>query len=136
MPLPPNLPGLAATVARVESLPPDVPVPLAGGGAFRHWREKIETSATVVRQTADGWPALIRAAGLHYLAGWAEPDTLTDLLQGLAAEAGLATTRLPDGLRLRDTATHRFAFNYGAEPVDWQGQTLPPAGVAWTDLPG
>ena len=134
VPLPPNLPGLAATVARVESLPPDVPVALSKGGEFRHWREKIETSATVVETTADGWPALIRAGGLHYLAGWAEPETLLTLLESLAAQAGLTTTRLPQGLRLRDSATHRFVFNYGAEPADWQGQTVPPAGVLWQKI--
>ncbi len=43
VPLPPNLPGLSAIVARVESLPPDVPVPLNRGGNFLHWREKLET---------------------------------------------------------------------------------------------
>ena len=134
VPLPPNLPGLVATVARVESLPPDVPVALTKGGEFRHWREKVETLATVVESTADGWPALIRAGGLHYLAGWAEPETLLRLLEGLAGEAGLATTRLPEGLRLRDSATHRFVFNYGAEPVDWQGETVPPAGVLWRKI--
>ena len=35
VPLPPNLPGLDAVVARVESLPPDVPVELGQGGALR-----------------------------------------------------------------------------------------------------
>ena len=134
VPLPPNLPGLAATVARVESLPPDVPVPLHSGGTLRHWREKLETSAEVVDRATDGWPALIRAGGLHYLAGWADPDTLLGIVERLCAKAGLATTRLPDGLRLRDSATHRFAFNYDGAPVDWQGQTIPPAGVAWWPL--
>lgn len=131
MPLPPNLPGLTATVARVESLPPDVPVPLQSGGVFRHWREKVETTAAVVEACADGWPALIRAGGLHSLAGWAEPETLGTLLQGLCARAGIATTPLPDGLRLRDTPTHRFLCNCAPDPVDWQSQTNPPAGVLW-----
>ena len=72
VPLPPNLPGLAAAVARVESLPPDVPVPLEVGGQFRHWREKLESKAEVLMNTTDGWPAVVRAGGLHYLAGW--PD--------------------------------------------------------------
>ncbi len=34
VPLPPSLPGLDCRVARVESLPPDVEVPLEAGGAF------------------------------------------------------------------------------------------------------
>lgn len=134
VPLPPNLPGLVATVARVESLPPDVPVALSGGGQFRHWREKIETSAEVVKSATDGWPALIRAGGLHYLAGWPDADTARDLIEGLCAKAGIATQRLPDGLRLRDSQSHRFWFNYGDSPVAHAGLTLPPAGVHWHSL--
>ncbi len=135
VPLPPNLPGLDATVARVESLPPDVPVHLPAGGALRHWREKVETSATVVEQSLDGWPALIRAGGLHYLAGWADEVALARILTRLCDETGLATEALPEGLRQRDSATHRFVFNYNAEPVHWQGREIPAAGVDWQPLP-
>lgn len=131
LPLPPNLPGLNATVARVESLPPDVPVPLAAGGNFRHWREKVETTAEVVETTSDGWPALIRAAGLHYLAGWPDEAAFTRLLTGLCHKAGIETDPLPEGLRRRDSATHRFLFNYNAVPVEWDGEIIPPAGVLW-----
>ena len=70
VPLPPNLPGLDAHVTRVESLPPDVPVPLAEGGNLLHWREKLEGTATVVEMAEDGWPALIlRAACTIWRAG-------------------------------------------------------------------
>lgn len=134
VPLPPNLPGLAATVARVESLPPDVPVDLPEGGALRHWREKLETSATVVEHSKDGWPALVRAGGLHYLAGWADETALGRIVVKLCQEAGLSTIDLPEGLRSRDSATHRFLFNYNAEPVTWAGQEIPPAGVVWQAL--
>ena len=53
VPLPPALPGLDCTVMRVESLPPDVPVPLEQGGNFLHWREKAE-GAPVREATTDG----------------------------------------------------------------------------------
>lgn len=131
LPLPPNLPGLNATVARVESLPPDVPVPLTAGGNFLHWREKLETTAEVIETTSDGWPALIRAAGLHYLAGWPDEAAFTRLLAGLCHKAGIETDPLPEGLRRRDSATHRFLFNYNAVPVEWGGEIIPPAGVSW-----
>jgi beta-galactosidase len=39
--------------------------------------------------------------------------------------------RLPEGLRLRDAGRLRFAINYGPEPVEWQGETIPAAGVSW-----
>ncbi|KAF0174747.1 MAG: bgaB [Rhodobacteraceae bacterium] len=131
LPLPPNLPGLTATVARVESLPPDVPVPLTAGGNFLHWREKLEATAEVIETTEDGWPALIRADGLHYLAGWPDEAAFTRLLTSLCHKAGIETDPLPEGLRRRDSATHRFLFNYNAVPVEWGGEIIPPAGVSW-----
>ena len=131
VPLPPNLPGLDAVVARVESLPPDVPVPLCEGGNFLHWREKLETTAQIVESATDGWPALIRADGLHYLAGWPDEAAFSRMLTAICNEIGLETDPLPEGLRLRDTATHRFMFNYNAVPVEWGGVTIPAAGVHW-----
>ncbi len=131
VPLPPNLPGLKAVVARVESLPPDVPVPLVKGGNFLHWREKIEGTATVVEDSTDGWPALIRAGNLHYLAGWPDAATFTRILNSLCAAEGIETDPLPEGLRRRDSATHHFFFNYNSVEVEWDGQTIPAAGVYW-----
>lgn len=131
VPLPPNLPGLDATVARVESLPPDVPVPLEQGGNLLHWREKLEGSAQVVESATDGWPALVAVGGLHYLAGWPDDEAFARILMRLCAIAGIETDPLPEGLRRRDTRSMRFFFNYNAVPVEWAGQTIPPAGVWW-----
>ncbi len=132
VPLPPNLPGLDARVIRVESLPPDVPVPLAEGGAFVHWREKLEGAATVTEVAEDGWPALVSAGRLHYLAGWPDEAALARILGRACAAEGIETDPLPEGLRRRDSATHRYLFNYNAIPVEWGGVTIPPAGVHWT----
>jgi beta-galactosidase len=134
VPLPPALPGLDVLVARVESLPPDAPVPLAEGGAFTGWREKLEGSAEVVEFTADGWPALVRAGALSYLAGWPDEAALDRILADLCLGQGIDTDRMPEGLRCRDTATHRLYFNYNAVPVDWGGVTIPAAGVHWHPL--
>jgi beta-galactosidase len=132
VPLPPALPGLDAVVARVESLPPDVPVPLAEGGALINWREKLEGSATVVEAAEDGWPALVTKGKLQYLGGWPDDTALTRILMRACAAEGIETDPLPEGLRRRDTATHRFLFNYNPVPADWGGVTIPPAGVHWT----
>jgi beta-galactosidase len=134
VPLPPNLPGLAAKVARVESLPPDVPVPLEQGGQVRHWREKLDTSGQVVESFADGWPAIVRAGAIRYLAGWPDDDTLDRILTALCHDAGVHVDRMPEGLRRRDSATHRFWFNYNPVAVEWGGATIPAAGVHWTPL--
>lgn len=134
VPLPPNLPGLNAVVARVESLPPDVPVPLEAGGNLLHWREKIEGEAEVVERATDGWPALLRAGGIHYLAGWPEDAVLDRMLVGLCKAQGIGVEVLPEGLRRRDSDTHRFWFNYNPFAVDWDGVTIPAAGVHWEPL--
>lgn len=132
VPLPPALPGLDAVIARVESLPPDVPVPLAQGGALVNWREKLEGNAQVVEVAEDGWPALVAADKLQYLGGWPDDQALTRILQRACAAEGIETDPLPEGLRRRDTATHRFLFNYNPVPAEWGGVSIPPAGVMWT----
>ena len=134
VPLPPALDGLDWTVDLVESLPPGATVPLTDGGAFRHWFEHIEGSGSPLASTADGRPAVVGGARLRYVGGWPDADGWAPILADACREAGLATVDLPGGLRLRDTATHRFAFNYAPEPVEWEGETLPPAGVVWRAL--
>jgi beta-galactosidase len=74
---------------------------------------------------------MVRAGGLRYLAGWPNEALWDRLVAEVAAETGLALTHLPEGLRLRDAGPMRFVFNYGPEPVDWQGETNPAAGVRW-----
>ncbi len=134
VPLPPNLSGLDMLVARVESLPPDVPVPLAKGGQFVHWREKMMGGAVVEEATVDGWPAVVSAGAVHYLAGWPDEAALDRMVMAACAAQGLNTDPLPEGLRRRDTATHRFWFNYNPVPVEWGGVVIAPAGVHWHAL--
>ena len=129
VPLPPALPGLTCTVMRVESLPPDVPVPLQRGGNFLHWREKAE-GAPVLETTTDGWPALI-GDRLRYLTGWPDEAALGWILADACAEAGIPTDMLPEGLRCRDAGKVRFWINYCADAVIHAGRTVPGAGVLW-----
>ncbi len=130
VPLPPALPGLDATVALVESLPPGASVPLARGGAFVHWFEHLETGHAR-ETTTDGRPAIATAGRLHYLAGWPD-DTAFDWIVADACTAeGIETVSLPEGLRIRDTDSHRFWFNYAPEPIVFEGITHAAAGVTW-----
>lgn len=132
VPLPPNLPGLAAVVARVESVPPDVTVPLTAGGEFKHWREKLEGAAEVVETTADGFPALLRAGGLHYLCGWPDDAAADRILARLCAAEGIATHPMPQGLRRRRAGDVTFLINYNPHPVTHDGITIAAADVAWS----
>ena len=119
VPLPPDLPGLDVTVAHVESIPPGVAESLEGGGSFIHWVEHLDTTEDVVWSLDSGSAALVRKGGLHYLAG---------------DEAGIERAMVPNGLRLRDTKTHRFAFNYSPVPIEWNDEEIAPGGVAWWKL--
>lgn len=132
-PLGPNLPGLEASVVLTESLPPEVTVPLQNGGAFVHWREELEGDAPVRLATKDGAAAIV-GDRLRYLAGWPDDATWDLIIKDLCDETGLTHHALPEGLRLRDTDTHRFVFNYAPEPMTWNGVEIAPAGVHWVAL--
>ncbi|HEV7717470.1 MAG TPA: beta-galactosidase [Arsenicitalea sp.] len=141
--LAPDLPAnlLNLKVARVESLAPDVTVPLKGGGTIVGWREKIEGSAETLLESEDGWPVLARQGRMHYLAGTPDETAHKRITRSLVDAAGLATHDLPDGLRTRRAGDALFIFNYGLQtrdlpalgfegPFELDGAVLGPGGVA------
>ena len=130
----PGIPGLKTKITYVESLPPFAPMTLSGGGAFEKWREAIETQDRVILQLEGGEPAAIRAGDIIYLAGWPDPSAWRRLLVKLAQEKNLLIMDLPKEIRIRDTETHRFWFNYGPNEVTCNNITLPAAGVHWEVL--
>ena len=134
VPLGPQVPGLDVSVVLTESLPPMADVPLDGGGRFLHWFEHLAGTAPVLARTAEGKPAIMGNDHLRYLAGWPDDETFFALICDLCAELGLQTLDLPEGLRIRDTATHRFVLNYAGQPQLWNGVTIPAAGVHWESL--
>ena len=132
--LPPNLQSADLRVTSVESLRPGASRSLRNGGNVLHWLEHIETSEEILEQTEGGNAVLIRKANLHYLAAWLDEDAMSRVLRRLCERAGIATVEMPTGLRQRCTASHRFLLNYGAQAVEFEGETIPPAGVKWTPL--
>ncbi|MEM9850861.1 MAG: beta-galactosidase [Pseudomonadota bacterium] len=129
VPFGPGLAGLDARVTLSETLRPDTPMAVDGGGAFVGWREALEGAAEACFHLADGRPAMVETGRLAYLAGWPD-DVLADrvLARGLA-QAGLTPEPLPPGVRRRNTATERFWFNHNSEEVEVSGRILPAAGV-------
>jgi beta-galactosidase len=115
-------PGLAPEImdlkiARVESLPGHSPVGLGEGrGSFHFWREFAETGsrASVLLSTIDGQPALVSQGGWRYLCGWPDDEAMAMMMNLWSQEAGIRTSRLPDGLRMRRAGEKTFFFNYGS----------------------
>ncbi|MEM6740276.1 MAG: beta-galactosidase [Pseudomonadota bacterium] len=129
VPLPPSFPGLDVTVTRVESLRPDMPVPLAGGGAVTGYLEELEGLADPVLQTESGAAVALRAGRVTYMGGWGDDAARDRVVADLCARAGVAVHPMPEGVRCRDCGPERFWFNYGATPADCPEGPLPPAGV-------
>ncbi|MEP4197817.1 MAG: beta-galactosidase [Aliishimia sp.] len=127
VPMGPALPNIDATVTRVESLPPAHHRKVQGGGAVQHWFEHVDGDAPVELRTTDGAAVLVGADRLKYLAAWPD-EALWDRIVAQSLPT-LVSHMMPDGLRLRETATHRFLINYAAEPLSWQGVTVMPCDV-------
>ncbi|WGH79934.1 beta-galactosidase [Jannaschia ovalis] len=125
----PDLPGLPTRCTMVETFPPDRPRPLRGGGVLTLWLEHHETEAEIVERVEDGTPALIRQGNRAHLCGWADRIGMRRILGALARGQGLDVLDLPEGLRIRDTGTERFVFNYASEARRFGEHDLPAAGM-------
>ena len=75
-----------------------------------------------------------QAGTVRYMGGWGDDTGLDALIGNLCAKAGLSVMALQDGVRVRNTATERFWFNYTAETVETEAGPLPPAGVLRVEL--
>jgi beta-galactosidase len=118
-------------VRQVESLRPTV----SDAVVFEHrrhacqrWREHLEHGAEVQADAKfdDGSTAVARKGRTRYLAGWFDDDLLRELFACAAADAGLAPTPLPEGVRVRRRGDLLFAFNYNPAP-----QTVDVPGARW-----
>lgn len=133
---------ISLTVTRVESLRDGV-VESGDSWTISRWREDVESALEPELTLRDGRGVVYQHGDIRYCAAWPDRSLLDLLVERIAGEAGLDLTQLPEGLRLRRTATHTFAFNYSAAPVDTAplglgkpviGEiALAPAGVAVWD---
>lgn len=139
---------LGLNVLAVESLPPEV-VELARLGevelSMQGWRERLACAPGTVIEAAytNGRPALTRHGRARYLAGCPDSAGWTSVLEKAAADADLATERLPEGLRVSRLGTLTLVCNFADTACDWSpasearearpllgGTRLPPLGVA------
>ena len=128
-PMPPAIDGLDATVARVETLREDLPVPLEAGGEIRGWREMLEGGAEAIERTSSGEAAAVASGQWIYLAGWFDSTAMLRVLKGACAQAGVATLDMPEGLRRRDAGAETFWFNHTDETIRFDGREFPPVSV-------
>ncbi len=146
--LPPDFPSqlLNVKVARVETFPDNLPIAVKGGGHAVKWREKIETRASVILESHDGVPVLVRQDRFFYLAALLDDEAQRTLTRRLTQFAGLKTVSLPEGVRTRRVGETTFVFNYSPEehdleslgfrrPYGLDGGRIGPAGVATVRSP-
>jgi len=127
------------TVTRVESLREGVRED-GDGWTVSRWREDISSELEPELALSDGRGIVYRAGDIRYCGAWADAQLLDTLIARICDEAGLDRLSLPEGLRIRRSATHFFAFNYSTDVIDTSTLTLgepvvgetrvPPAGVS------
>ena len=127
--LAPRLSGLECRIVEVESLRPDMPVPLTCGGQVEHWFETLESPSEALKQAEDGRAAVVRSDNKIYIAGQLDPTTMFNLYRDWLSESGVTTTSMPVGVRQRTAGQRAYVFNHAAEVRSFRGRELPPASV-------
>jgi beta-galactosidase len=132
--LPPQVPGIVGKVARVESLRPNALIPIINGGTFKCWMETLVDCDSVIESCDDGRPAVIGQKDRMYIAGWGNQEALKRILKDACIYRNITTIELPDCVRVRETFSHRFWFNYSDSETRIGATSLRPSGVLWEKL--
>ena len=125
VPLPPQIPGLDIVVDRVESLRPDMPLALAGGGAVLGYREELLGSAPSWLTTGTGKTVAVRHDHIAYVGAWLDAQGWDRVVSETCNRAGLECLALPPGLRVRDSGEARYWINYGIDSVRCEDGLVP-----------
>ncbi|WP_373489022.1 beta-galactosidase [Blastomonas sp.] len=107
---------IALTVTRVESLRDGVSEP-GDGWLVTRWREDVQSH--FVPEFADAAKrGVVYASGtVRYCAIWPDRALLRLLIELMAGETDLLLLDLPEGIRVRNSASHSFTFNYTNDAV-------------------
>ena len=134
--LPPIVPGVKATVASAETLRPNAFISIKGLGSFKTWMETLIDYDNIIEETEDGRAAVVGHEKNIYIAGWADQMTLKMIFSRVCESKDIATTELEDCVRVRETLTHRFWFNYSNQECNVGSVCIPPSGVIWESIKG
>ena len=129
--LPPLIPGINGTVARVESLRPNVTISIKELGNFKKWMETLVDSDNVIQFCDDDRPAIIGNEYNFYITGWADQETLKNIFSGVCDSQDISFTELNDCVRTRETSSYRFWFNFSEEESTVGSIKIPASGVIW-----
>ncbi len=129
VPLPPDLKDFDIAVAQVQTLRPEILIPLAGGGAVKGYFELIEGDDEDVLTTTKGVSVAKIAQNMIYLAGWLDDAGFERLLKIMCEKAKIGIVQMPYGVRRRRAGDEEFWFNYTADAVDTSVGTIAPADV-------
>ena len=104
-------------ITRVESLRDGVSE--AGEGwSITRWIEDVETTLEPELSTQKGRGVLFANNLIRYCAAWPDRALIDLIVRRVAEDADLALLDLPEGLRIRRSATHLFLFNYSNRSID------------------
>ena len=117
-PLPPALPDFDVKVAAVQSLRPDMPISLSTEGAVWGYMEHLETGERPVISLAEGQPVAVEKNSLTYLGAWLDQAGFLELFENYCRALGVATLRMPEGVRRRRTDLEEFWFNYNPYSIE------------------
>ena len=116
--LPPNLKNFDVLVTRVQTLRPDINLPLNGKGNIKGYFENIEGSAEDLLTTSDNQSVAKFHKNLSYLGSWLDCDGFDSLFENLCIKVGLKVESMPYGVRRRETTKFYFWFNYNSYDVE------------------
>jgi len=108
------------TVTRVESLRDGVAEPgtaAENGWAITRWREDVVGRLLPEIDDLAGRKVLCRNNNFFYCAVWPDRILLRLIVERLGGAAGIDLLDLPEGIRVRRSASHVFTFNYASDAV-------------------
>lgn len=89
-------------------------------GSISRWYELTQSALCARLRCDDAMEFWFSQDQYHYLNGFPDQELLVSIVETVAGECQLATTRLPEGLRLRRRGSLLFAMNSSPEPRSYQ----------------
>ena len=85
--LPPNLPKIDVTVDRVQTLRPDINIPLEINGNAKYYIEELEGKAEDIIKTSSGISVLKSKNNINYLGSWLDGNGFDELFISFATKS-------------------------------------------------